>query len=61
MDWTSFVFGLVSGMLAVCLVSLLIAWRWMRPYLKKAHASVSSPDSLSPGLAWPPSKKERSQ
>ena len=40
MDWTTFFFGAISGVVGVFGVFSLVAMWWMRPYLKAARNRV---------------------
>ena len=40
MDWTTFFFGAISGVVGVFAAFALVAMWWMRPYLKAARNRV---------------------
>jgi len=40
MDWTSFFFGAISGVVGVFAIFAFVAMWWMRPYLKAARKRI---------------------
>ena len=54
MDWTSFAFGTVTGMLLIVGTVMLVAWRSVPPFIKAARKSSESGKTLNPDLLWPP-------
>ena len=42
MDWNTFFFGFVSGIFSLAAIVTLLAFWWMRPYIKAARGRLNS-------------------
>jgi len=51
MDWTAFMLGAFSGSTFTLLLFSLLAWRWMRPFMRAAQRKAEQAAS-GQSLAW---------